>query len=89
LRKLGLTARALVPPRVNRAHLCAEPLPQVRYLIRAVDSQALPEDRETAPKGLSGDIEWVLDVFAELERRDHLQHRPVLHAQSKNGAGAL
>ncbi|MFK7830909.1 MAG: phytoene/squalene synthase family protein [Congregibacter sp.] len=68
--KLALTARALVTPRVNKAHLNAAPLPQVRYLIRAVD--ALPVDPSIVPakKGLASDVEWVLDVIADLERRD-------------------
>lgn len=75
-RKLGLTARALVPPRVDAAHLHAEPLPQVRYLIRAVDAQPTPEPVRADKSGLAGDVEWVLSVVAELERRDRLQHRP-------------
>jgi phytoene synthase len=48
----------------------------VRYLIRAVDAQPAPKPVEADRSGLAGDVEWVLGVFAELERRDRLQHRP-------------
>jgi phytoene synthase len=75
LRKLGLTARALVPPSVSPAHLHAEPLPQVRYLIRAVDALPAPEPDLIGGEGVSGDIEWVLEVIGELERRDRQRHR--------------
>jgi phytoene synthase len=77
LQKFLLTGRSLVPPRVNPAHLQAEPLPQVRYLIRAVgrmpDTQ--PEvTAKTANAGGGSDIEWVLQVFSELEQRDRQAH---------------
>ncbi|MEL7046781.1 MAG: phytoene/squalene synthase family protein, partial [Pseudomonadota bacterium] len=75
-RKLALTARSLLPPPANRAHLLAEPLPQVRYLIRAVGAQELPETTLVKPSGLASDIDWVMNVFAELERRDRLHHAP-------------
>ena len=73
-RKLLLTAGSLIPPRVNLAHLNADPLPQVRYLIRAVDSLPTPELIEQPQGGIAGDIDWVLNVFAELERRDRDVH---------------
>ncbi|MEM6775436.1 MAG: phytoene/squalene synthase family protein [Pseudomonadota bacterium] len=75
-RKMALTARSLLPPPANRAHLLAEPLPQVRYLIRAVGAQELPHTTLIKPSGLSSDIDWVMNVFAELERRDRLKHSP-------------
>ncbi|WOJ96462.1 phytoene/squalene synthase family protein [Congregibacter brevis] len=75
-RKLLLTLSSLVPPRVNLAHLNADPLPQVRYLIRAVDSLPTPEAGEQPPLGFAGDIDWVMDVFAELEKRDREVHAP-------------
>lgn len=73
-RKLLLTASALIPPRVNLAHLNADPLPQVRYLIRAVDSLPMPDVIEQPRTGVAGDIDWVLNVFAELEKRDRNVH---------------
>ncbi|WP_439102456.1 phytoene/squalene synthase family protein [Congregibacter sp.] len=73
-RKLLLTASSLVPPRVNLAHLHADPLPQVRYLIRAVDSLPAPEVVEQPRDGFAGDVDWVLNVFAELEKRDREVH---------------
>ncbi len=79
-RKMALTARSLLPPPASRAHLLAEPLPQVRYLIRAVEEQALPETTLLRPRGLASDIDWVMNVFAELERRDRLQHAPRTNA---------
>ncbi|GAB5414614.1 MAG: phytoene/squalene synthase family protein [Congregibacter sp.] len=73
--KLMLTASAIIPPRAVEEHLGAEPLPQVRYLIRAVEGLAPSKDAGTGKSaGLSGDIEWVLDVFADLERRDRRVH---------------
>ncbi len=75
-RKLLLTASSLIPPRVNLAHLHADPLPQVRYLIRAVDSLPASEAVERPQSGLAGDIDWVLNVFAELEKRDREVHAP-------------
>ncbi|MEE4276933.1 MAG: phytoene/squalene synthase family protein [Halieaceae bacterium] len=84
-RKIGLTARALLPPPVTRAHLLAEPLPQVRYLIRAVDEQELPEERSVESDGLSGDLEWVMKVIGELEQRDRRQHGG---GPLRNGSGA-
>jgi phytoene synthase len=76
-RKLALTARALVSPSVNLAHLHAEPLPQVRYLIRAVARLPAPDLECAATHGVSSDIEWMLDVIGELERRDHERHAKV------------
>lgn len=73
-RKLMLTASSLIPPRVNLAHLNADPLPQVRYLIRAVDSLEAPDLVQAPQAGIAGDIDWVLNVFAELERRDRDVH---------------
>ncbi|MFK8042003.1 phytoene/squalene synthase family protein [Congregibacter sp.] len=73
-RKLLLTLSSLVPPRVNLAHLNADPLPQVRYLIRAVDSLPTPEAGAQPPLGFAGDIDWVMNVFAELEKRDREVH---------------
>jgi phytoene synthase len=73
-RKLGLTARALFPPPLTRAHLLAEPLPQVRYLIRAVDAEEVPERMTAEADGLAGDLEWVMKVIGELEHRDHRHH---------------
>lgn len=69
-RKLGLLARTLVMPRVDSVHLNAEPLPQVRFLIRAVN--ALPKQDSVVPAetGLGADIEWALGIIGELERRD-------------------
>lgn len=81
-RKLALTARSLVPPRVNPAHLEAEPLPQVRFLIQAVDAlpmSGVPRDRD---RGVGSDIGWVLKVFEELERRDRLAHAPAVSTKS-------
>ncbi|EED32368.1 phytoene synthase [gamma proteobacterium NOR5-3] len=75
-RKLLLTASAVVPPRVNLAHLHADPLPQVRFLIRAIDSLSAPQSIEQPQKGIAGDIDWVLNVFAELEKRDRDVHAP-------------
>jgi phytoene synthase len=73
-RKLALTARSLIPPRVNPAHLHAEPLPQVRYLIRAVDRLPAQPLTNAPQSGLSSDIDWLLNVFAELEKRDRQVH---------------
>lgn len=73
-RKLLLTASAVIPPRVNLAHLNADPLPQVRFLIRAIDGLSAPESIEQPQTGIAGDIDWVLNVFAELERRDRNAH---------------
>lgn len=73
-RKLALTARALMPPPENAALRSAEPLPQVRYLIRAVDALQPELSRRSEARGLGSDINWVLDVFADLERRDRDMH---------------
>ena len=75
-RKLALTLRSLVPPTVDAAHLHAEPLPQVRYLLRAVDLLPAPAAPRPAKGGVGDDIEWVLEVFSELERRDRRHHGP-------------
>ena len=74
LRKLALTTRALIPPSVNPAHLHAEPLPQMRYLIRAVEALPVPDADCADLNGTRGDIEWVLEVIGELERRDRERH---------------
>ncbi|EAQ96281.2 phytoene/squalene synthase family protein [Congregibacter litoralis] len=73
-RKFLLAAASLLPPRVNLAHLHADPLPQVRYLIRAVDELPTPEVAEGPRDGFAGDVDWVLNVFAELEKRDREVH---------------
>jgi len=75
-RKLLLTASSVIPPRVNLAHLNADPLPQVRFLIRAIDGLSAPESVEQPQTGIAGDIDWVLNVFAELEKRDRDVHAP-------------
>jgi phytoene synthase len=73
-RKLMLTLGSLIPPRVNPAHLHAEPLPQVRYLIRAVERLPSQTVAGGPPPTATGDIDWVLGVFAELEKRDRRVH---------------
>lgn len=82
--KLALTAASIIPPRVEPALLAAEPLPQVRYLIRAVEGlEPNLDSLDTKTSGISGDIEWVLDVFADLERRDRRVHgAPVMPARA-------
>lgn len=73
-RKFMLAASSVLPPRVNLAHLNADPLPQVRYLIRAVHSLPMPDALAHPKAGVSADIDWVLNVLAELERRDRAVH---------------
>jgi len=83
-RKLVLTTRSFISPGVNPAHLHAEPLPQVRYLLRAVDAVEPTEEPRAIRHGLRGDVEWVLDVLADLERRDR-QHHGLASAASTEG----
>lgn len=85
-RKLALTARSLLPPRVNPAHLQAEPLPQVRYLIRAVSVMPDVPVKASAKRPVSSDVEWVLKVFSELEHRDRLAHGDNQATISADGA---
>lgn len=76
-RKALLVGRSVLGPPSQPAHLNAEPLPQVRYLIRAVD--ALPA-ASCAPKvAATGDIEWILGIVGQLEQRDRQ-----LYAQRSN-----
>ena len=73
-RKLALAGRALLPVPACPAHLHAAPLPQVRYLIRAVGALPATPPPEEDRRGLASDVEWVLDLFAELKRRDRESH---------------
>lgn len=79
-RKLQLLLRSRAAPAVDSSDLAAEPLPQVRYLLRAVD--ALPVTDRNALSTQSGkkdvgwrrDVHWVLDIFEELDRRERDVH---------------
>jgi phytoene synthase len=81
MRKMRLMARALRAPALCEEDLAAPPLPQVRYLLRAVD--ALPQRHPVAPApgaraGWNHDVDWVLDMFAELERRDREAEQTII-----------
>ena len=69
-RKLLLAGRALFPVPAHPERLDAEPLPQVRYLLRAVEALPAAPLPQRGQRGLASDVEWVLDLFAELQRRD-------------------
>jgi phytoene synthase len=72
--KLRLLGASLRSPELVEEDLRAPPLPQVRYLLRAVDSlpvtdlpcEAVSSDGSRWQR----DVDWVLELFAELERRD-------------------
>jgi phytoene synthase len=73
-RKLRLLGGSLLPPPMREEDLNAEPLPQVRYLLRAVKALppmtvVRPGDGAEIPRWRR-DVNWVLDLFAELEQRD-------------------
>jgi phytoene synthase len=94
LQKCRLLARAMMPPQAVSEDLAAPPLPQVRYLLRAVDLlpplQVIGE--EAGPDGWRADVDWVLDLFAELERRDRAAYAPassVFSASAASGRGAV
>lgn len=79
-RKLRLMGRALRAPACSARDLRAPPLPQVRYLLRAVD--ALPRgtcrgSAAAARPAREGDVSWVLDLFAELQARDRRAEQPI------------
>ncbi|MEM9396643.1 MAG: phytoene/squalene synthase family protein [Pseudomonadota bacterium] len=78
-KKLLRAAQALTQPSFKQDLFAAEPLPQVRYLIRAVDGLPVDDQAPVFAKPAS-DLEWMLDLFGELERRDrelHSQRRRV------------
>lgn len=68
--KALLTLKAIGPIRHNPALRPVEPLPQVRYLLRAVD--AISDKDWVSPGSLdeTGDIEWILGLIGKLEHRD-------------------
>jgi phytoene synthase len=92
-RKLGLLGRSLKAPPIDASDLAAPPLPQVRYLLRAVD--AIPATELPSAAARRGgvhwreDISWVLDLFEELERRDRAANDPGFSAAvaSETAAG--
>jgi phytoene synthase len=93
-RKLGLLGRSLKAPPIDASDLAAPPLPQVRYLLRAVDAIPATELPSAAERrgGVHWreDISWVLDLFEELERRDRAANDPGFSAAvaSETAAGA-
>ncbi|MEM1145127.1 MAG: phytoene/squalene synthase family protein [Pseudomonadota bacterium] len=72
-KKFVRAAQALSNPDCDPTALAAEPLPQVRYLIRAVDGLPATELDAVHLKPV-GDLEWILNLFGELERRDREAH---------------
>jgi phytoene synthase len=76
-RKIALLARAPFALRSPEEHFAAPPLSAVRFLVDAV-SVALPAPNahhgsQLASVDAGSRIEWVVDLFARLERRDQLQ----------------
>lgn len=85
LRKSQLLAQSFVVPAAVEEDLLAPPLPQVRYLLRAVDLLPEPEVAHSAgaaSKGWRQDVDWVLEIFAELERRERDLYGPALIASA-------
>jgi phytoene synthase len=92
LRKLRLLGGSLLSPGVVEADLYAEPLPQVRYLLRAVDAlpaaERLPTQMRADRSRWRQDVDWVLELFAELERRERAANEPRFSASAASGRAA-
>ena len=80
----GLPTVVLLPEmkkhqNLPQSHLKDAPLPEVAFLIDAVNAYPLPATQsincDKPPKGYYGRVLWMLDLFAALEQR------PVSHSQ--------
>ena len=58
---------------LSTAQLKADALPETRFLLDAVAAAPLPAASREEPIGR---VEWILDMFAELQRRDQLARMP-------------
>jgi len=71
--KLALVMRTVRIQNLPQSHLKDAPLPEVAFLIDAVNAYPLPASQsincDKPPKGYYGRILWMLDLFAALEQR--------------------
>lgn len=76
-RKLGLLGLSLKSATFISAQVSAvgPPLPQTAFLVRAVAEapQSPVEARQKGPKGVEGDMAWLVDLFTGMEARSGLQ----------------
>ena len=73
--------------RLSRDRLDLDPLPETRFLLEAVAAAPLPS--RSADEGESK-VEWMLDMYAELQRRDRISQQrqaipacPLLNEESR------
>jgi phytoene synthase len=74
-RKLQLLSVAALGGRFDPARACAEPPPEIRFLLDAAPAQGL------APARSPGSIDTLLAIFERLERRDRGHRAPIGRAR--------
>jgi hypothetical protein len=67
-RKLALLLNALGATLQGGSELAHAPLPEACFLVDAVQRQPMPVGTRDASQGR---VEWVVDLFARLEERQH------------------
>ena len=93
VRRRGLDAvsgRAVVSPSrkcrviAGLGPLSEAPLQATRFLLEAVEATSLPAPNEDAP---TGKVEWMLDLFAELQKQDRRSRRQPTGLAVNDAAG--